>query len=228
MNNELVRTRSGWLNMCLLGGAVLFGAGIVSYSHAADDAPAAPTKESGASLSELMLAIRADRCDQVRDILKRGQDPNMRDAFGYTPLTVAALEKRPACIAALLERGADVNLSSAGGWTPLIGGAMAGAGIDVLEPLLKKGAEIDARNQWGCTALYYAAGFGAVGTVDYLIKRGAAVDGTDGECMSAMRLAELKGFPAVIERLKKAGAKTTMSQGKDRQEPAAAAADKQS
>lgn len=210
----------------LSGGLAALGA-IPQVSQSAE--AAAVAAGSDASLSELMLAIRANRCDQVGAILKKGQDPNVRDAFGYTPLTVAALEKRPACITALLEKGADINLASSGGWTPLIAASMAGASPEVLEVMLKKGADINARNQWGCTALYYAAGFGAVPTVDHLIKRGAAVDGTEGECLSAMRIAELKGFMGVIERLKEAGAKPTVPQAQGHEESAEPApADKKS
>lgn len=237
-----VRARVRLLVM-LAGGVVSLGA-IPEVPQAAEDAQATsgvvaatgnaaageePTAASGTPLSELMLAIRANRCDQVAVLLKKGQDPDVRDAFGYTPLTVAAVEKRPACIKALLDKDANVNLASSGGWTPLIAASMAGASPEVLELLLKAGADINARNQWGCTSLYYAAGFGAVPTVDHLLKRGAAVDGTGGECMSAMRIAELKGFNGVIERLKKAGAKPTAPQAQGQREPVVpASADKKS
>ncbi len=228
-----MRARRGVLGLVaggLVALAALPGTALPGTALAAE---AAPTPEGAAakhqsSLAELVLAIRADRCDQVATLLKQGQDPNMQDAFGYTPLTVAALELRPACIKALIEHQADVNIPSAGGWTPLIGAAMSGAGTEVMEPLLKGGADINARNQWGCTALYYAAGFGSVTAVDYLIKRGAAVEGTGGECPSVMRIAEIKGFTAVIERLKQAGAKPTAppAQGQKESAKPAAADDK--
>jgi hypothetical protein len=117
---------------------------------------------------------------------------------------MASLDKRVQCIKALLTHGADVNLASAGGWSPLIGAAMSGAKPEVMDVLIDKGADINAHNQWGCTALYYAAGYGSVRTVDHLLKRGAAVPGTTGECLTPLRLAELRGYPAVIERLKQA------------------------
>jgi ankyrin repeat protein len=140
----------------------------------------------------------------VEALLKQGVEPNQFDAFGYTPLTVASLDKHLQCMKSLLAHGANVNLASAGGWSPLIGAAMSGAKPEVLDVLLDKGADINARNQWGCTALYYAAGYGVVKTVDHLLKRGAAVPGTTGECLTPLRLAELRGYPAVIERLKQA------------------------
>lgn len=229
---EMKRVRTGFRVLALLAGSVIPLAAIPGVLQAAEDAAAGGAKAaatekedesaaaaSGNSLSELMLAIRSNRCDQAEAILKKGQDPNVRDAFGYTPLTMAAVEKRPACVKVLLEKGADVNLESSGGWTPLIAASMAGAAPELLELLLKKGANVNAHNMWGCTALYYAAGFGAVPTVDHLLKRGAAVDGTEGECLSAMRIAELKGFSGVIERLKQAGAKPTAQQAQGDKEP---------
>lgn len=158
------------------------------------------------TVNDLMVAIRQDDCPHLAEMLKKGASPNQFDAFGYTPLTVAALDKRPACIQSLLEAGADVNIASAAGWTPLIGAAMSGASGQLLEILLNKGADINAQNQWGCTALYYAAGFGALPTVDFLLMRGAKYPGTGPECPTPLRIAEMRQYPAVIERLKKAEA----------------------
>lgn len=153
------------------------------------------------SLEQMTNMIRQNNCVEVEALLKQGMQPNQFDAFGYTPLTMASLDKHVQCMKSLLAHGADVNLPSAGGWTPLIGAAMSGAMPDVLDVLLDKGADINARNQWGCTALYYAAGYGVVQTVDHLLKRGAAVPGTMGECPTPLRLAELRGHMAVVERL---------------------------
>lgn len=173
--------------------------------NAASTAAANPaTTENGADRQLLMNSIRIAQCDVVSATLEKGLDPNFSDAFGYTPLTLAAVEKHMPCVQALLKHGADVNGAITGGWTPLIGAAMAGASAELIDVLLDKGADVNARNQWGCTALYYAAGYGAERTVDHLIKRGAAVPGTAGACMSPTRIAEMKGFPKVIERLKQA------------------------
>jgi ankyrin repeat protein len=158
-----------------------------------------------ATLDTLMTAVQMGDCSTVATLLKEDKlDPNVHDSFGYTPLTMAALQESPDCIKVLLKHGAEVNIASAGGWTPFIGAAMSGASGDLLKLLLDAGADINARNQWGCTALYYAAGYGAVGTVDYLLQQGAKVPGTGEDCPTPLRIAELKGFPEVIERLKQA------------------------
>ena len=156
------------------------------------------------TVSDLITAVRQDDCKQVKAILDAGTSPNQFDSFGYTPLTVAAIDKRGECVVHLLKAGADVNIPSAAGWTPLIGAAMAGGSGMLIETLLNAGADINAQNQWGCTALYYAAGFGALPTVDYLLIRGAKYPGTGGECMTPLRVAQLREYPEVVKRLEQA------------------------
>lgn len=176
---------------------------------AADNAAApAPTAADAATapkplIGELMNAIRQNACKRAEEILKGGFNPNQYDAFGYTPLTVAALDKRMECVHVLLEAGADVNIASAAGWTPLIGAAMSGASGQLMAMLIGKGADVNAQNQWGCTALYYAAGFGAVPSVDFLLVNGAKYPGTGTECPTPMKIAVLNEYPEVIARLKK-------------------------
>lgn len=172
------------------------------------------------TVSDLITTIRQDDCPKAQKILDTGLDPNQYDSFGYTPLTVAAMDKRLECVVSLLKKGADVNIPSAAGWTPLIGAAMSGAGGQLLAVLLGAGADINAQNRWGCTALYYAVGFGALPTVDFLLISGAKYPGTGGECMTPMRLAELREYPQIVERLKKAEADAAKAG-----QPAAAAAE---
>lgn len=158
------------------------------------------------TVTDLIVAIRQDECTQVKKMLDAGVKPNQYDSFGYTPLTVAAIDKKESCVYYLLQAGADPKIASAAGWTPLIGAAMAGGSGILIEMLLNYGADINARNQWGCNSLYYAAGFGALPTVDYLLLRGAKYPGTDGECMTPLKIAQMREYPEVIKRLEKAEA----------------------
>lgn len=166
------------------------------------------------TIDNIINAIRQDDCPALERFLKAGFNPNHYDAFGYTPLTVAALDKRIVCINALLAAGADPNLASSAGWTPLIGAAMSGASGQIMSALVEKGANINAQNQWGCTALYYAAGFGALPTVDYLLLKGATYPGTGPECPTPRKIAELRGYPDVLERLQKAEAEAAAKTAK--------------
>lgn len=174
----------------------------VTTEPAIQQAEGAKPAVASYTVSDMIVEIRQGNCSKLSSMLKSGVSPNQFDAFGYTPLTVAALEKSPQCIKLLTDAGADINLASAGGWTPLIGAAMSGAGEGVMALLLTKGADINAHNQWGCTALYYAAGFGALGTVNYLLDNGAVYPGTSGECMTPMKIVEFRGYPKLVTRFK--------------------------
>ena len=118
----------------------------------------------------------------LRAILSYGADPNDHvtdyhghDGIQWTALHVACRLADPRIAATLLEFGADVNvrLSSSGlppaetltdeGWplschmtTPLMCAACTGYCSEIIRVLLSYGADVNARNPYGRTALYYA------------------------------------------------------------------------
>lgn len=195
---------AGLLSAC----ATQPGAGPEKPAAAAGQAPV-----TSALPGEIMNLIQQGNCTQLKQRLEAGVRLPDVDAFGYTPLGLAASTQNPVCIQALLDHGADVNQPISGGWTPLILAAMGGAREPILGMLLAHGADIDAQNQWGCTALYYATGFGSLSTVEYLLKRGASYPGTGKGCMTPLRLAELRGYPPLVERLKGLEGKNAQTSG---------------
>lgn len=168
---------------------------------------AASTTESPAEAVDpgesalLMGLIQTGDCEELAHRLDQGGKLPAMDAFGYTPLGMASAQIAPACIQTLLDHGANVNEPMSGGWTPIILVAMGGAPVPVMELLTSHGADLNARNRWGCTALYYASGFGSQRAVDFLLTHGAAYPGTGGDCLTPMKIAQLRGYPAVIEQL---------------------------
>lgn len=182
---------------------LVLGAALLS---ACASQPATEKAKEGPAVSalpgEIMNLIQLGECEQLKKRLDEGVKLPARDAFGFTPLGLAASTQNPVCIQTLLDHGADVNQPISGGWTPIVLAAMGGAREPVLGMLLDHGANVDAQNQWGCTALYYATGFGSLPTVEYLLKRGASYPGTGKGCMTPLRLAELRGYPPLVERLK--------------------------
>jgi ankyrin repeat protein len=78
--------------------------------------------------------------------------------------------------------------------------------IDELQLLLGGGADMDARDSHGQTALMLAAvkGYGPV--VGWLMERGAALDHTAKYGLSALMLAVVGGHVDVVRRLADAGA----------------------
>ena len=77
--------------------------------------------------------------------------------------------------------GVDLN-DEYGGCTPLMTAAMIrGTDVEVFRVLLNAGADINATDREGATALMYAAHSGHVEGLKYLLKRGARVDAVCSE-----------------------------------------------
>lgn len=82
--------------------------------------------------------------------------------------------------------------------------------IDDLQLLLAGGADIDARDRYGQTALMLAAGKGHGPVVGWLVERGAALDRTAKYGLSALMLAAIGGHVEIVRRLADAGADTSL------------------
>jgi uncharacterized protein len=72
--------------------------------------------------------------------------------------------------------------------------------------LLDRGADVDARDRHGQTALMLAAHAGHREVVEALVARGARLDVTAKFGLSALMLAIVAGHPEVAQRLARAGA----------------------
>jgi ankyrin repeat protein len=127
----------------------------------------------------------------------------------------------------LVSRGADPNLPTLAGTTPL----MAAAGVnwvvaqtyteslqaryDAVALCLELGADVNASNSMGLTALLGAVNRGSNDIIELLVKRGARLDVKDKEGRTALRWAEgvflaavgAEKKPATIALLEKLGAK---------------------
>lgn len=126
---------------------------------------------------------------------------------GWTPLHLAAFFGRGEAVRLLLERGAPAAARSSNPManTPLHA-AMAGRlELEGVRALLDHGAEVDARQHGGYTALHAAAMHGDAATARLLLDRGAdpAVPADDGH--TAADFARAGGYPAVLALLDRAG-----------------------
>jgi ankyrin repeat protein len=153
-------------------------------------------------------------------------DVSWVDFTGQTPFLRAALSADTTTMRLLLQHGADPNLPTLAGTTPL----MAAAGVNwvvaqtytespearlaAVELCLELGADVNASNSMGLTALLGAVNRGSNDIIELLARRGARLDVRDKEGRSAMRWAEgvflaavgAERKPATIALLEKLGA----------------------
>lgn len=158
---------------------------------------AAPT------IDDMVMAAKKDDPATLREGLKAGFNPNYADKDGNTLLIHAAANMSPAAAGVLLQGGADpalrnkvgddalnyaalkgslpivqqllargVPVTRRQGWQPLTY-AVFGKQLPVFNVLMEKGAEPNAVNPNGATALMFAAEQGQEDMVDRLLAAGA-------------------------------------------------------
>lgn len=79
--------------------------------------------------------------------------------------------------------------------------------MDPTNQKLNDGAEVDARNEDGWTALMGAAANGHTATIQALLEAGAAVHAKAEDDDTALSIAANASNTAIVQLLKKAGAK---------------------
>ncbi|KAI8515166.1 positive regulation of extrinsic apoptotic signaling pathway via death domain receptors protein [Branchiostoma belcheri] len=121
-------------------------------------------------------------------------------------LLIAADKGDEEKVTALIRQGVDVNCQD---WvledTPLHNAA-SGGHVGVAELLLKAGAQVDSRDQFGNSPLHHAASGGHVGVAELLLKAGAQVDSRDSFGKTPLHKAASGAHLGVVELLLKAGA----------------------
>jgi ankyrin repeat protein len=124
------------------------------------------------------------------------------DFTGQTPFLRAALSADTATMRLLVERGADPNLPTLAGTTPLMAAAGVNwvvaqtytesvqARLDAVKLCLELGADVNATNSMGLTALLGAVNRGSNDIIELLVQRGARLDIKDKEGRTPQRWAE--------------------------------------
>lgn len=113
-----------------------------------------------------LLAAVAGDAPLMRLLGRSGADPRLGADGGATPLMAAA---RSACTGSCEFQGANLEVDP----------AAAAAALEAVQVALELGADLDAANEDGQTAMHMAAFTGADAVVQLLADRGAAVDVQD-------------------------------------------------
>ncbi|OBT84941.1 hypothetical protein VE02_06622 [Pseudogymnoascus sp. 03VT05] len=130
---------------------------------------------------------------------------NLKDSYGRTPLSWAAMKGHEGVVKLLLEQGAKVDAKDKYGQTPLSWAAEDGHEA-VVKLLLEQGAKVDAKDSSSRTPLSGAASSGREGVVKLLLEQGAKMDAKDKYSQTPLSLAARNGREAVVQLLLEQGA----------------------
>jgi uncharacterized protein len=146
----------------------------------------------------LMTCAATGNVDAVTALLARGADVNASETRrGQTALMWAVARKHVVVTRALLARHADVNAHSKNGFTPLMFAAQLGD-PEFVQMLLDEGANLNAVSPAYGRALLIAAASGHEALAISLLDKGADPNATDGDGMSAMHYALLRGLTQLL------------------------------
>jgi len=176
--------------------------------------------KSGAT--PLITAIVQGFPEMVQTLIEGGAIINVRSSVNVlvTPLVFAAANMDPfkhknylTIINYLLDKKADVNFQSSNGRTALMAAAACSdyrQALEKVELLIARGANPDATNDKGETALMFACGAGNEKAIKLLIGKGAGINLKNGSGESAMSYASRSGNKTIISFLESQGAKPDM------------------
>ena len=162
--------------------------------------------------------IRIGKLELVQSLLEHGADPHARLAkppprygftsgrfqvslVGATPFLLAAMDANVEVMRALAAAGADVHLGTEENTTPLMVAAGLGQvpaetrvtafeAFDAVGYLLERGADVNAVNARGRTALHGAAHIRSDANVQLLVDHGASINVADEKGITPLMIAE--------------------------------------
>ena len=101
--------------------------------------------------AEIHKAAYNGDINKVRELLKKGVNPDERDSFGGTALHAAMFQKKMEIVRLLLESQFDINaVGPKNGYTPLHDAVWA-ENVEAIKLLLDKGAKTNIKGKDGLT-----------------------------------------------------------------------------
>ena len=152
----------------------------------------------------LAAAVSATKARDIKEILDKGADVNTHNEWGMTPVMLAAQYNHSvAVLNALITAGADINEAEPKYRSNALHLAAIGSkNPKVIDALLSSGANIDARNYLGETALIMAVNRNPETKITTeLINKGADINSCDYQGHSVLEYAKAAKRPYIINLL---------------------------
>ncbi|MES2184281.1 MAG: ankyrin repeat domain-containing protein [Pseudomonadota bacterium] len=159
---------------------------------------------------DFFVAIKRDDASAVGSLLKRGLDPNTKDANGQPGLILAIKEPSPRVIETLLAWPATkAEVRNPQDESPLMMAAIKGQ-LDLVKALIAKDADV---NKTGWAPLHYAVSTGAPVQLDIvrvLLDNSAYIDAESPNKTTPLMMAARYGSEAAVKLLFDEGADPTL------------------
>ncbi|XP_069688793.1 ankyrin-1-like [Periplaneta americana] len=154
----------------------------------------------------LHTAVRIQNYLIVQTLIKAGANPNTFSNYGHTPLFAAADKGNLQIFKALIMAGANYSAVSSRDEFTTLHYAAIGGHVEILQELIKLGANLDVPNGIDNTPLQIAAHAGHFQMVQALIKAGANVSAVDQIGNTVLHFAALGGNLNTVHELIMLGA----------------------
>lgn len=159
------------------------------------------------SYEDFFLAIKQDNPAVIRDLLRRGFDPNTPSPEGLHGLYLALREPSLKAAEVLLDwPKTHLEARTAEDESPLMMAALRGH-TALARKLIDKGADV---NKPGWAPLHYAATSGHLEIMNLLLEHHAFIDAESPNGTTPLMMAAHYGTPAAVKLLLEAGADTAM------------------
>ncbi|MFH2052635.1 MAG: ankyrin repeat domain-containing protein, partial [bacterium] len=159
----------------------------------------------------LHWAARAGLVSTIDLLLDRGAEIDARNHGQETSLLAATRRLQYAAVERLAGRGADLEIPNDYGRTPLVWTAREGGDLEMAKLLLRVGADVDAVDRFGASALELAAWRGFRTLVGILLDAGARFDVNPGMEQRLLYMAASKGLDRLWTEVIASGAVVDLS-----------------
>ena len=211
----LRRSRTQQAQALLAAGAAPVHVSVAATSAAAADPSARAATDAYQGWPDIAVAASRKDSTMLRDLLRRGADPNATTPGGETALLVAVAADAAQSVALLLQAGADASRANRSGASPLIVAVRLGREA-ALEALLANGVDPNARSKQEPPALLVAVETGNARVVQQLLAAGAEADARGAGNVPPLIAAAGRNQASIVDLLIAAGATPSPGDGAGR------------